>query len=112
VHPFSPPNLLHSTSAAFLSCLTSTYANAKGVAILVPSQRVSRPPPKDLESSNIQELTEDHSVFTDSIIQGAQDIVLKAAGQESSKKWKSSKGGEAAPKPKRPDEIGEGSMYI
>ncbi|KAL1686858.1 hypothetical protein GGG16DRAFT_105437 [Schizophyllum commune] len=52
-HPFSPPNLLQSTTASFLSILDFAYPDTPATAVLLPAQHIPHPAPKDLAPSTI-----------------------------------------------------------
>ncbi|KAL1744093.1 hypothetical protein HDZ31DRAFT_64444 [Schizophyllum fasciatum] len=51
--PYAPPNLLQSTTAAFLSNLNFAYPDTPGTAVLLPAQHIAHPAPKDLTPSTL-----------------------------------------------------------
>ncbi|EJD01876.1 uncharacterized protein FOMMEDRAFT_108878 [Fomitiporia mediterranea MF3/22] len=135
---FTPPNLLQSTTAAFLNLLalpnipSQSQKSKFGLGILVPSRRAPLPTPRslsredeaDTETSAILSLAalasiEDSEDWDPALLKAAHSAVFEAAGLgTSSAEWTDSRSSErkgegvkASPKRRRFIET-EGGMYI
>ncbi|CAA7270769.1 unnamed protein product [Cyclocybe aegerita] len=108
--PFSPPNLIQSTSASFLSILSIT--NTPATLILLPSPHIPHPPPKQISLSNISHLTYDDVEWPTNLINTAQSLLFKAVGENTDHAWKPLERTKREKTSKRNTEVGEGGMYI
>jgi len=111
--PFSPPNLLQSTSASFLCILSTSHAPSQGTAIVVPSPYVPQPPPKVLSPSNFSHLSQDRFEWSKNVINTAQELLFSTINEPAPPKWEYMEGQEVLMVgKKRQSEVGEGGMYI
>lgn len=112
---FSPPNLLLSTSAAFVSIL-ALVENAQALLLLLPSPHVPPPAPNSLGQSDVKSLTtvSDDTTWELSVVRAAHQVLLQAIGSESGNVWNDRADGKLFTEKKRGriGDIGEGSMYI
>lgn len=108
---FSPPNLLLSTSAAFLSILSMSLASP-GTVILTPSPHVPHPPPKVLSPSNFSHLSEDRFEWSHGAINTTQELLFAVIGEPPPPKWENAKGKDIPTPGQKRGDIGEGGMYI
>ncbi|KAI5114977.1 hypothetical protein M0805_006781 [Coniferiporia weirii] len=127
--PFAPPNLLQTTSAAFLTILAlhahslsqpkSTKADA--LAILVPSRRAPKPAPHLLDRDHNNSFAEgtalsaleDSEGWDPAVVRAAHSALQLAAGCKGSTGWLGQAGKDVAGqgRRRRAAEM-EGSMYI
>ncbi|KAJ3489285.1 hypothetical protein NLJ89_g11543 [Agrocybe chaxingu] len=107
---FSPPNLIQSTSASFLSILSVTSTPA--TVILLPSPHIPHPPPKQISTSNISHLTYDDVEWPTDLVNTAQSLLFKAVGENVDHAWKPLERKKKEKPSKRNTEVGEGGMYI
>lgn len=115
--PFAPPNLLQSTTAAFLSILNFGYPQTPGTAILLPAQHMPHPTPKDLTVSSLNYPSYDHldeqGWDMELLVRAVQMILGESVpadvllGSMSPKQRVALQGKRA-----RGTEVGEGGMYI
>ncbi|KAJ6567564.1 hypothetical protein DFH09DRAFT_1155780 [Mycena vulgaris] len=110
--PFAPPNLVQSTSAAFLALRAQRTASA--ALVLVPSPRIAPPAPRALEPSSFAHLADNpipwlpalvrtsHALVFDVLAEPGKDAVWTAPAPEKPRPG-------AAQERKRPTEFG---MYI
>ncbi|KAG6888435.1 hypothetical protein C0995_008252 [Termitomyces sp. Mi166 len=110
---FAPPNILQSTSASFLSVLSTTHSQSHGTLILVPSPRIDPPPPKILEPSNFLRSDQDPFDWSETMINLAQDLVFGSLG-DTAPHWIRPTGsaGAGASSARKKSDVGEGGMYI
>ncbi|KAJ7856669.1 hypothetical protein B0H14DRAFT_2752369 [Mycena olivaceomarginata] len=103
VEPFTAPNLVQSTSAAFVALRAEHSASA--TLLLVPAPHVSPPVPRDLAPSDFS-YWNDPAPWAPTSVRTAHALLFAVLGEKDTPAWK-----EPAPeKPKRPDaELG---MYI
>ncbi|KAJ8082496.1 hypothetical protein PM082_008351 [Marasmius tenuissimus] len=113
---FAPPNLLHSTtSSALLAHIVTQTSQITGTLILLPSARVTAPPPKTLQHSDLSNLDVDGISWSSQTMNGVNKLLLQALGENSSSGWtapsddRSVKDSGAR---KSRTTIGEGGMYI
>ncbi|TFK37065.1 hypothetical protein BDQ12DRAFT_685759 [Crucibulum laeve] len=107
---FSPPNLIQSTSASFLTIFS--VANLMGFLVLLPSPHIPHPAPKAVSQSNYSQLSQDDVDWPSSTLTSAHELLFKVVGEPIKQKWepKNAPGTESTPR-KRGD-VGEGGMYI
>ncbi|KAF4610202.1 hypothetical protein D9613_010601 [Agrocybe pediades] len=108
-HPFSPPNLNQSTSAAFLAIASTISTQA--TLLLLPTPHISPSPPKEISSSNFSSLSRDDIEWTTEQINTVQRLAFKMLGQEVDHPWVAPEK-QAVQTSKKSTEIGEGGMYI
>ncbi|KAF8625695.1 hypothetical protein AX15_005265 [Amanita polypyramis BW_CC] len=84
--PFNPPNLIQSTSASYMS-IVSTGDSTDSILILLPSARVPRPPPATILPPDISHLPEDHDRWSSDVMNVAQQLLLVEFGEEAQSKW-------------------------
>ncbi|KAF8955389.1 hypothetical protein BDZ97DRAFT_1907691 [Flammula alnicola] len=107
---YSPPNLLQSTSASFLSILG--ISDVPGTLVLLPSPHIPQPSPKQISPSNFSHLAQDDVEWPAHLVNTAQKLVFHALGESTTRSWQPRDGGTKEKPPKRTTEIGEGGMYI
>ncbi|RXW15808.1 hypothetical protein EST38_g10052 [Candolleomyces aberdarensis] len=116
IQPFSPPNLIQSTSAALL--LQLRLSNIPSTLLLLPSPHLPIPPPKDLSPTNIPSSTspEYEDTWPAEAMNIATDGLLSFVEVKPNEgfTWElKSKDATAIVSPKqRRSEIGEGGMYL
>lgn len=111
--PFAPPNLINTTSAAFLSLLT--ISNILGTLILLPTPNVLKPAPRTIEPNNFTHLTQDVTEWPALVMNRAQQLLFRAINEPTNQPWQPKGGLPSSPKStpaSRRSEIGEGGMYI
>jgi hypothetical protein len=117
VQPFSPPNLIQSTSASFLSIistLSSLSSNLEATLILLPTPHIPPPPPSSIAPTNISSLDDNsEAVWEVCVIREAQKVLFGAVGEVVGE-WEGGKAAGIGEKPKvgRRGDLGEGGMYI
>ncbi|RDB26691.1 hypothetical protein Hypma_005282 [Hypsizygus marmoreus] len=109
---FSPPNLIQSTSASFLSLLSTSHHSSNATLILVPSPHIPHPSPRELAPSNFLHLSEDRFEWSQDTINTAQQLVFLSIGEQPLPPWVSGKGASGLKSSRRHIEAGEGGMYI
>ncbi|KAA1477845.1 hypothetical protein DENSPDRAFT_845051 [Dentipellis sp. KUC8613] len=125
--PFSPPNLLQSTTASFMSLVYVSTATSQSLsatspplvsatAILLPSPRIPRPRPSELQPSNVSLIYEEDEAAAEwdaGTMQEVQRAAFEVVGEQPKVEWDASKaerrGGGGK---RRRGDVGEGSMYI
>ncbi|KAF9443435.1 hypothetical protein P691DRAFT_713297 [Macrolepiota fuliginosa MF-IS2] len=111
--PFAPPNLVNTTSAAFLSLLS--ISNTPGTLILLPTPNILKPAPRTIEPSNFTHLTQDVTEWSAAVMDQAQQLLFRAIGEPTYKHWELKGGPPTSPKStaaSRRSEVGEGGMYL
>ncbi|KAF9479796.1 hypothetical protein BDN70DRAFT_878332 [Pholiota conissans] len=126
---FAPPNLIQSTSAAFLSLASlppptpspSTPSSPlQATLILIPAPHIPPPAPKDITAS-LSLLSQDHhdddgvGAAVPKLVGDAQRLVFEALGERgaAARVWQvGAAGKEREGVAKRRTEVGEGGMYI
>jgi len=121
VQPFSPPNLIQSTCASFLSIIptllsfsSNLEASCTGTLILLPAPHIPPPPPSSIAPTNILSLDDgSEAVWEACIIREAQKVLFGAVGEVVGE-WEAGKAAGIGEKPKvgRRGDLGEGGMYI
>jgi hypothetical protein len=119
LQPFSPPNLIQSTSASFLSVLSLPSPDQKlpisGMLILLPSGNIPPPPPSDIAPTNTSRLEGNHEGWSAETVQAAQQALFAAVGEKCSMVWegKGRKGlKDIGMGRRRKGDLGDGGMYI
>ncbi|KAH8828057.1 hypothetical protein DL96DRAFT_1601504 [Flagelloscypha sp. PMI_526] len=122
---FKPPNLISSTTAAFLTQLSLT--SIPSTLLLLPSKRLPTRPPKSVEHSSLDRLTDlvrqgAEENWSEHDIQGVTDLMLKLSKVQPSDvkggtEWKTPSvkyvSSEAHLMSARgPRDVGEGAMYV
>ncbi|KAG7448183.1 uncharacterized protein BT62DRAFT_757700 [Guyanagaster necrorhizus] len=109
---FSPPNLISSTSAAFMADLS--VSKVQGVLFVLPYPRIPPPAPRKLSPSNIENLTDDLMPWNEDTMSTVQTLLFKAIDEKAPDVWvnKSSKGIAVRVTTRQKGDIGEGGMYI
>ncbi|KAK0463702.1 uncharacterized protein EV420DRAFT_1618658 [Desarmillaria tabescens] len=109
---FSPPNLISSTSAAFMANLS--ISKVQGVLLVLPYPRIPAPAPRKLSPSNIEQLSDDFAPWNEDTMSTAQTLLFKAIDEKAPDAWvnKSSKGTTIHTTKRQKGDIGEGGMYI
>jgi len=108
---FAPPNLIHSTSAAFMAILAISPQKSKGILILLPSNYIPHPPPRIIEPSNFSHLSEDRVDWPQETIETAQELLFATVGEHPNITWKS-QGENRTSGTLRSRQVGETWMYI
>ncbi|KZV64261.1 hypothetical protein PENSPDRAFT_174709 [Peniophora sp. CONT] len=108
LEPFTPPNLVQSTSAAFLARLAFTSPSTPASLLLLPSAHMSRPRPADIAPSTSSPHETDDGWPSDMLQEVHTLLVPKAPA------WDASKGSvRQKPAARRVlVDVGEGGMYI
>jgi len=117
LQPFSPPNLIQSTSASFLSILSLPSLNQKsptpGALILLPSAHIPPPPPNSITPMNTSTLEDEWSAEN---VQAAQYALFAAVGEKCTIVWEGRKGrndeNDIGSGKRKKGDLGEGGMYI
>lgn len=115
IQPFTPPNLIQSTSASFLSLLSTAYSSAAitGTLILLPSPHIPPPPPSNIAPTNFSSLDDQDQVWNASILQEAQNALFASVGEKADLTWEGAPGlYEKRSGASRKGDLGEGGMYI
>ncbi|KAK2460005.1 hypothetical protein APHAL10511_008011 [Amanita phalloides] len=86
--PFVPPNLIQSTSAAYIS-IASTSHPTNCTLILLPSAHIPRPPPTTILLPDISRLPEDLDLWSTDLMNLSQQLLLAAIGQKGQSRWAS-----------------------
>ncbi|KAF5339579.1 hypothetical protein D9611_011454 [Ephemerocybe angulata] len=112
--PFQPPNLLQSTTAAFLLWLRLQEPPVNATLLLLPSRQLPAPPPKTLLPTHIPGGgSPDHEdAWPADTLTDVTRALLSIIGEESSFEWKAKGGDRIVPAPQRRSEVGEGGMYL
>ncbi|KAG6866160.1 hypothetical protein C0991_008114 [Blastosporella zonata] len=110
VEPFMPPNLIQSTSASFLSVLSTSHGQTNTL-ILVPSPHIPPPPPKVLEPSNLLHLNQDPVEWPQATISLAQEVLFASIG-ETAPRWVQKTNHHGTSSTRKKSDVGEGGMYI
>ncbi|KAF8661647.1 hypothetical protein AX16_001289 [Volvariella volvacea WC 439] len=114
--PFSPPNLVQGTSAAFLSHLAFHNPDSTALLVLLPSPTVPPPPPRTIPPANTDILFDKADRWSASTMNEVQKL-LAGLFEEKVHEWKSDKSGKGGaegvgvPMGKR-RELGSESLYI
>lgn len=110
--PFVPPNLLQSTSAAYLS-IASTSNPTKGTLILLPSARIPRPPPTKLLPPDISHLPDDPDRWSTDIVNISQQLLLVSVDERGhGLQWEMTCSPGQLRTPTRKSQISDNGMYI
>ncbi|KAF9004660.1 hypothetical protein BDQ17DRAFT_1278843 [Cyathus striatus] len=107
---FSPPNLIHSTSASFMSILAIT--NIMVSLILLPSPLIPHPAPKTIMPSNISHLAHDDVEWSVSAMNRADKLLFDAIKENIDRKWELKDDHRNTTVTTKTTNIGEGGMYI
>ncbi|KAK0211134.1 hypothetical protein DFS33DRAFT_1407531 [Desarmillaria ectypa] len=109
---FSPPNLISSTSAAFMANLS--ISKVQGILLVLPYPRIPAPAPRKLSPSNIEQLSDNFMPWNEDTMSTAQTLLFKAIDEKAPDAWvnKSSKGTAIHATKRQKGDIGEGGMYI
>lgn len=118
-HVFAPPNILQSTSAAFMSAMTirslsSSHQN-NAVILFLPSPEIARAAPSKLSPSRLSRPLGDQAWPVEMMVEvDARLFEVVDAKRSGSWALKSTPAGNASLSKKRQNfaEIGEGGMYI
>jgi len=121
VQPFSPPNLIQSTSASFLSIISilsslssNLEASCTATLILLPTPHIPPPPPSSIAPTNISSPDDNsEAVWEVCVIREAQKVLFGAVGEVVGE-WEGGKAAGIGEKLKvgRRGDLGEGGMYI
>ncbi|KAJ6568456.1 hypothetical protein B0H10DRAFT_1840949 [Mycena sp. CBHHK59/15] len=108
--PFAPPNLVQSTSAAFVAL--QTQRGAPATLVLLPAPHIAPAAPRTLERSNFAHWDEDAVHWAPATVRAAQALAFGALGEPGRDAWTAPTREEkpsAAQERKKPVEFG---MYI
>ncbi|KAI0029910.1 hypothetical protein K488DRAFT_79910 [Vararia minispora EC-137] len=113
LQPFGSPNLVHSTSAAFMA-IAALRSLREDVAfptslLLLPSQHLERHRPTNIVPS-LTPVHDTNDGWSAGLMSKAHYQLLQAAGQETSAEWKDP--GKRDLPSRRLDEVGESGMYM
>jgi len=124
IEPFSPPNLIQTTSASFLSILSTRLAHPStqdpnpsgtGTLILLPIPHIPPPPPSSIAPTSLSNLDDESEArWKTKFVRQAQSVLFGALGEKGGE-WEalSDKSGDVEkPKIGRRGDLGEGGMYI
>jgi hypothetical protein len=124
IEPFSPPNLIQTTSASFLSILSTRLAHPStqdpnpsgtGTLILLPIAHIPPPPPSSIAPTSLSNLDDESEArWKTKFVRQAQSVLFGALGEKGGE-WEalSDKSGDVEkPKIGRRGDLGEGGMYI
>ena len=98
--PFASPNVIKTTSAAFMSIL-STQTTCSGTLILLPRPQIMERTPLTIEKINYDTM-EGSYTWPEEMMDQADSLLVNAIGESQSRKWR------RATDP----QLGEGGMYI
>ncbi|KAH0579156.1 hypothetical protein J132_03351 [Termitomyces sp. J132] len=110
--PFAPPNILQSTSASFLSVLSTTRSQTPGALILVPSPHIDPSSPKILEPSNFFQSDKEPFDWSEVTINMAQDLVFGAINSTAPHWVRHTGSGGGTSSARKKNDVREGGMYI
>ncbi|KAG6885014.1 hypothetical protein C0993_006539 [Termitomyces sp. T159_Od127] len=109
---FAPPNILQSTSASFLSVLSTTHSQSRGTLILVPSPHIDPPPPRVLKPTSSFDSDRVTFEWSETTINLAQDLVFGAIDGIAPHWTPHIGGGGITSSTRKKSDVGEGGMYI
>ncbi|KAF8347527.1 hypothetical protein F5887DRAFT_1131225 [Amanita rubescens] len=109
--PFVPPNLIQSTSAAYLS-IASTSNPINATLILLPSARIPRPPPATILPPDISHLPDDTDRWSTGIMSTSQQMLFVSVGEPGHAEWKITDAQGRLETPARKSQISDNGMYI
>ncbi|KAG2124374.1 hypothetical protein DEU56DRAFT_827498 [Suillus clintonianus] len=119
-HMFAPPNILQSTSAAFMSAMNirtlSSSRQYNAVILLLPSPEIPRTAPSKLSPSRLSRPSGDQAWPVETMVE-VDEKLFEIVGAKRSGTWafRSMSGGSAFSLSKKRQnlaEVGEGGMYI
>ncbi|PFH48586.1 hypothetical protein AMATHDRAFT_65069 [Amanita thiersii Skay4041] len=109
--PFEPPNLLHSTSASFLSILSNT-GTTEGISYLLPSRHISPPRPKKILPPDFSHLPENPDEWSIDMMNNIQSLLSLALEEKRSHPWVPRDTKTSGGKAKRRPQVADNGMYI
>jgi hypothetical protein len=84
--PFTPPNLVQSTSASFMSVI-STINAAEGTLVLLPSSCILRSPPRKILPADLSLLQYNPVHWSPTMMMRTQRLLAAALGKERYPEW-------------------------
>ncbi|KAL0958877.1 hypothetical protein HGRIS_014192 [Hohenbuehelia grisea] len=113
VHSFDPPNLISTTSAAFMAILNMPASQVPATLFLLPGSQILPPPPRTLEPSDFDWIQDHEAEWSAALMDQAHVLLNQAVGVKTPAKWAiKGESGVAARSAQSKPKIGEGSMYI
>ncbi|KAI9465652.1 hypothetical protein BJY52DRAFT_1241706 [Lactarius psammicola] len=110
--PFSPPNLIQATCAAFASIAALPTSQMEAILLLLPSPYISIPQGHNVPPSPSTD--KNGSIWSETILQEVHICLAQLSGTRAPQSWHSA-GRVALPKQlgiKRRGDIGDGGMYM
>jgi len=110
--PFLPPNLIHATSAAFVSFAVLPTSRMESILFLLPSQHIPIPRGNDISSSPHTSEDTDGSIWSETMMQQVHGCLAELSGVRGAAPWQ---GGALLLKRseiRRRGDIGDGGMYM
>ncbi|ETW75330.1 hypothetical protein HETIRDRAFT_331260, partial [Heterobasidion irregulare TC 32-1] len=109
---FAPPNLIQTTSAAFLSIVSVSSPSPSATAFLLPSPRIPRPRPSDLTQQDVSTISEEDIAWPSATMQTVDQAVFEVLGETLKRQWRRKDGAREGKSQLKRREVGDGSMYI
>jgi len=97
---FAPPNVIKTTSAAFISIL-SARTTCSVTLILLPRPQINERTPLTIEQISYDTI-EDSYTWPEEMMNQADNLLVNAIGESQRRKWRRAAG----------PQLGEGGMYI
>jgi len=110
--PFLPPNLIHATSAAFVSFAVLPTSRMESILFLLPSQHIPIPRGNDISSSPHTSEDTEGSMWSETMMQQVHGCLAELSGVRGAAPWQ---GGALLLKRseiRRRGDIGDGGMYM
>ncbi|KAH9048050.1 hypothetical protein EDB84DRAFT_1459094 [Lactarius hengduanensis] len=112
--PFSPPNLIQATCAAFVSIAALPTSQMEAIVLLLPSPYISIPRGHDFPPSPPPSTDKNGPIWSETILQEIHICLAELSGMRAHQSWQST-GRVVVPKQsgiKRRGDIGDGGMYM
>lgn len=110
--PFSPPNLIQATCAAFASIATLSAAQAEIILLFLPSRHMSIPQGNDISSSPHTSRDMNDSIWSVAMMRRVHTCLTKESATKDPAPWQGESVFLKQSEIKRRGDIGDGGMYI
>ncbi|KAI0063664.1 hypothetical protein BV25DRAFT_1869747 [Artomyces pyxidatus] len=108
--PFSPPNLIQTTSAAFASIVAFSNTSSVATLLLLPSPHIPRPRRSELSRSDFSSASELDFSWSSDLIKAVHASIF--TGEQTSHAWIDRGKQRSLAEVRRRGDIGDGGMYM
>jgi len=110
--PFSPPNLIQATCAAFASVSALPTSQMEAIFLLLPSQRIPVPRGNDISLTVHTPEDVNNSIWSEAMMLQVHRCLVELCGAQTPAPWQSSTVSLKQSATRRRGDIGDGGMYM